>query len=239
MIEGAAGGRSPGAEPAWTLSTPDKFYFTMRFYPDGSLVDPQERADQGAEIAAVKRAVGRDCVVMTLGGDFAVWLLPGGRLPVRPVSIGEALDAAEAGLKRKQASSEPSDPATYAARMAGLARSRARHAGELGRPAMVAEFQFGITSFQSDSDPFESYMGQPTWPLYTVDPAAYAAAAGGGPQWLVFGFPRPRYRHEPRDRALYDDMTRRFDYQSAYAAVLAPGATPASAKAAYQPRGAP
>lgn len=229
----------PGAEVAWALSTPDKLYFTMRFYPDGSLVDPQERIEQSAEIAAVKRAVGRDCIVMTLGGNMSVWLIPGNRLPVRAVTIGEALDAAEAGLKRKQASDQPSDPLTYNARMAGLTRARSRHAGDLNRPASVADFQFGLASFQGQNDPFESYMRQPTWPLYTVDPAVYARAAAGGPQWLVFSFPNPRYRLMPRDKALYADMTQRFDYQSAYEAVLAPGATPASAKAAYAPRPRP
>jgi hypothetical protein len=228
-----------GAEGAWELNTPTQFYFTMRFEPDGTLVDPKERAADGPDIAAIKRAVGRDCIVMTMNGGYIVLMIPGGRLPVVPVTIGEALDAAEAGIRRRQAGSEPADAGTYAARMAGVARSRAMHAHELGRPARVRDYQFSHGSFQNEWDPFNGTRGDILWPLYKVDPAVYARAASGGPQWLAFGFPRLKYNKMPRDQAIYDAMTRRFDWGSAYDAVFAPGATPASAKAAYRPRTAP
>jgi len=225
------------AEPAWEFNRPDKLYFTSRFFPDGAMVDPEERAKDAPEAATVKRAVGRDCIVMSANGGWAVWLIPGGRLPFVSVTIGEAIDAAEAGLKRRQAGKEPFDPGTYAARMAGIARARAVHARELNRPAFVRDYQFDSHSFQGgDWTPFQPSINRVMWPLYTVDPTAYAKAASGQPAWLVFGFPRLKYNNMPRDQALYDAMTRRLDWSSLYDAVFAPGATPASAKAAYRPR---
>jgi len=225
-----------GAEPSWEFNRPDKLYFTMRFLPDGTLVDAKERADDGPDIAAIKRAVGRPCIVMPMNGGYMVWLIPGNRLPVVQITIGEAIDAAEAGIRMKQASSDPVDPGTYAARMAGIARARARHAGELNRPAWSRDYQYGSGSYQNDTTPFETSPNRTMWPIYTVDPAAYAKAAGNTPAWLVFGFPRLKYNFKPRDQAVHDAMTRRFDWSSVYDAVLAPGATPASAKAAYRPR---
>ncbi|MDC7684199.1 hypothetical protein PQU92_12985 [Asticcacaulis sp. BYS171W] len=200
-----------GADGAWEFNTPDSFYFTMYVDPDGTWVDPKIRAEHIAEIAAVRRAVGPDAVVYVNTGRIVVVLGTNGRLPVVPVSIGEALDIAEAGFRRMQVT-DPSDPATFSARMTDVARMRQRHAGELDKPARVRNMQYLSGSFASGWDVFGDGDRGVLYPLYKIDPAVYARAAKGDPQWITITFPRIADYSPPRDVAIYKAMTQRFNY---------------------------
>jgi hypothetical protein len=199
------------ANAAWQFNTPDTYYFTMYVEPDGTFTDRRVQADIAATVAEVKRAAGQDAVVYVDGSNVVVTIAPGGRLPVTALTIGETIDLAEAGIRRYQAI-DPSDPETYAARMRGIAQARARHAGDMGRIALVRDVDFGPGSFNSGLDPFAPTEQGVYYRVYRIDPTWHAKAAGPNPAWFTVTFPRIRAQSPPRDQAMYADMIQHFDW---------------------------
>ena len=200
-----------GMEPAWTFNTPSQFAFTMTVDRDGRELNPQERAKQAALLADVHRRIGIDATVYMTAGYVNVLLTRDGRLPIRQLTIGEALDIADPGIRRQQAY-EPRPPEVYAERLAGVQDMRARHAGELNAPAWVREFQYLDQSFSTSYDVFGPDEHGLKWPVYRFEPETYAAAKTDTPQWIIIAFPVVRENASARDRGIYAAMVDHFNY---------------------------
>ena len=214
----------PGTEAAWSMNVPGQmFAFTMAYDRDLRLTEPRSADTIAAEAAAVRARIGIDAPVYILDGLVVVLLTRDGRLPVRQMTVGEALDIAEPGIRRQQVR-EPSEPVMFEKRLQTVRMLRDKYAGRLDTPAFIRSLQFSTQDFYDGLDFFEPDERGNHYPLYTFDTATYAAARTDTPQWLAISFPRlrPNVQESWALRMVFDTMVDHFDYAYARDAVFDP-----------------
>ncbi len=220
----------PGVDPAWSVNVPGQNYaFVMGYDRDLRFTaEPLETARMNAEADAVRARIGIDAPVYLTASNVVVLLTRDNRLPARQMTIGEALDVAEPGIRRQQVR-DPSSPTMYARRLEMVEKLRARYAGRLDRPAFIYRSQFSTQDFYDTEGMFEPGDKGNHYPLYTFDPPAYEGAKTDTPQWLVITFPRLRKGDSWAQRMAHDTMADHFNYAYVRDAIFNP------AKVAGQP----
>lgn len=202
----------PGHDPAWSVNVPGQNYaFVMPYDRDLRFTEPRDAAVVNAEADAVRARIGIDAPVYLTSQTVVVLLTRDNRLPARQMSIGEALDIAEPGIRAQQVKN-PSPPEMFAKRLDMVQKLRARYAGRLDSPAFIYRSQFSTQDFYDGDGIFEPGSFGNRYTLYTFDPAAYAGAKTDTPQWLVIGFPRLTKGHSWAQRMAHDAMADHFNY---------------------------
>ncbi|MBN9319552.1 MAG: hypothetical protein J0I28_07700, partial [Caulobacterales bacterium] len=222
-----------GQEASWPFNMPgERYIFTMAYDRDFRLTVPQTDTKLAAEVAAVRARIGINTPVYLTSQLVVVLITRDGRLPVRQMTIGESLAAAEAGIRRQMVR-EPGPQAMYAEQLAGVARMRAQHALDLNAPASSRNSQFFHYLFDSDQDVFARNTDGSSYPIYTFEPWAYEGAKSDTPQWLLISFPRSAASNSWGEQMAYEDMVNHFNYAYARDAIFNPQAV---AGVAYAPR---
>ncbi|MBS1817607.1 MAG: hypothetical protein JSU08_06745 [Acidobacteria bacterium] len=149
------------------------------------------------------------------------------RLPYVAVTKGEYLSVLEAAVGRLYAAQKKkldaeSNPTTRTAlmgdldskhqrRLATLASNRAKYRDRLSEPATIATMQPDAL-LENVPDVFEGNGGSTKrLQVYTIDPAAVAAAKTDTPQWVVVSW--TAQLTDPASRHLHEAVTSAFDFQ--------------------------
>lgn len=185
------------------------------------VAEPKEVARLNAEADAVRARIGIDAPVYLTSQSVVELLSRDNRLPARQMTLGEALDVAEPGIRRQEART-PSDPVTFARRLEMVQKLRTRYAGRLDSPAFIYRSQFSTQDFDGGYDIFEPGSFGNRYPLYTFDAEAYAGAKTDVPQWLVIQFPRLGRGHSWAQRMAHDTMADHFNFAWVREAIFNP-----------------
>jgi hypothetical protein len=207
----------PGVEPAWWFNTPTRYYFTMTTDRDGKLIDPIYEEKYAPVVSEVRSKIGLtegNCVIYVTGGTYiTILLLPSGRLPVEPVSCGEALQVAEAGVKKAN-QQDKNPPERLKVQLGVIQKMRGKYRDSLNEPAQIRGLQFGIYTFDTTYDVFEDRV---LYPLYKFSPATYAKAKTNQPPWITIQFPIANQPDaKEKNKRIYQAMTEKFNYQYVY-----------------------
>lgn len=212
-----------GASDSKFLSSTDEWYLTVE--PDG----------YGSSNDDVKFRNGFDPRIHPNAYKYLTWindmhtvyLAPGNKLPMVPVTRGELLDRAEASIndrfladKRKEKEAywpgntkAIEDAMQYEQTTADKYRAnirmlRERYKNALQEPAYVSDQQLTLYSFQTDPDIFSvkelERKLKHYYPVYKIDKATIQKLQGDQPLWVAVSFP---YETKERGNQLYEMYT--------------------------------
>lgn len=236
-----AANETVGFESAFWFNTTQQFYFTMEVDRDGTLLNAEENKKYGPVVEEVKKKLttGPDpldpgtFVVLPASGHYInVILIPGGKLPVVPVTRGEALRVFEEGCRRARATGRQTDY-LLTNELKLLSKMRTTYQDSLNEPAVMNVLQVTVYTFDSEFDPFEKKSYKPSFPLYRYAPETVAKCRTDVPQWIVVRFPN-QIAGRPDYEAIYKAMTEKFNYAYVYNTFFAPEKVKGQA---YRPRG--
>ncbi|WP_316829249.1 hypothetical protein [Pedobacter aquatilis] len=224
-----------GAFPVYFINTGNEFYFI--FQPDG-YTQTQQFKEQRA--GSNPRIHPNAYPFVTVMNDWCtVYLVPGNKLPWKPVSKGELLQKAEEGLKKvladkakEVAAQNPNDKKaqdymlnyfekeTISKYRTKIAQLRAKHASSLNEQAVVNNMQMDIYSFETDPDlftilPFEQSLKH-QYPVYKLDATTYAKMNDLQPQWVAFAFPFETKQRGNQLYELFTSMSQNINYDYIY-----------------------
>ena len=228
----------PGSFPIFFINKPDQYLFTWQ--PDGY------RSSESSEL----RFKGRDPKIhpnvykyMTRINEVeTVYLVPGNKLPVKEVTVGEYLKLAEESLERQLAKEKeridnqwPGDDSrniksregAYAIeqkRIEGFRTNilslKEKYKNTLQNPAVINHMQPTIADFHGTDDPFIYNQAAKDlknyYPVYKIESAVLAKCSSDQPQWLAVSFP---YKTKEDGNQLYElhrTLTEHFNYDYAY-----------------------
>lgn len=212
-----------GAFPIYFLNTGDDYYFTIQ--PDGYADNTQfQNMRKGADAR-----ISPNCYkYITWVNDWCVvYLTPNNKLPWVPVSRGELLDKAEAGLqkmiddKKKEAATNwpantkaqdeavdyyiKNDIAQYRKNIQAL---RQKYSSSLAAPAVITDMQATMYSFKTDPDIFTPMINSEqlkhNYPVYKIDAATNARLGDVTPAWVAVAFP---FENKERGNQLFEMYT--------------------------------
>lgn len=217
-------------EPAAWFNTPKQFYFTMCVDRDGTLLNKDDVTKYTSIVEEVRQKIttGPDAlepgtfVVFPSGGSYMnVVLIPGGKLPMVPVSRAETLRIAEEGCKRARADGKQ-EAFMLDKELKLIAATREKYRDSLNEPAVLRSMQMSIYLFDSDQDPFDNERER--WPLYKYSPETYAKCKADAPQWILVQFPIPYdYKNNLGREVVWKAMTEKFNFAYVYNTFFAPG----------------
>ena len=209
----------PGMEGLGWFDTPTALYVTMAVDTAGNPVDADAARFNAARAEVQRIAGGR---LTYVAGAYVHVMLGVDRIPVTPLTRGQALDVAEAGCRRAHEKGDNTD-AQLQAQLGVIARTRAKYRGSLDAPASLNAPQFGLDVFSgtgdADYDPFGPGHKGARWPVYTIAPEVYSATRSAKPQWITISFPvgtadavSATALSGPSARAIWKAMTTRFNF---------------------------
>jgi hypothetical protein len=212
-----------GASDSRFLSSTDEWYLTVE--PDG----------YGSSNDEVKYRNGFDPRIHPNAYKYLTWindmhtvyLAPGNKLPMIPVTRGELLDRAEASIndrfladKRKEKEGYwPGNTKAIEEAMqyeqttadkyrANIRMLRERYKNALQEPAYVSDQQLTLYSFQTDPDIFSvkelERKLKHFYPVYKIDKATIQKLQGDQPLWIAVSYP---YETKERGNQLYEMYT--------------------------------
>ena len=212
-----------GSSDSKFLSSADEWYLTVE--PDGfaesdQVVKFRNSADPRIHPNAYK-------YLTWINEMHTVYLAPGNKLPLIPVTRGELLDRAEASindrfLAEKRKEKEASWPGNtkaieeamdYEKNVAEKYRNnirtlREKYKNTLQEPAYVNDGQLTLYSFQADPDIFKVQELERRlkhyYPVYKIDKATIQKLQGDQPLWIAVSFP---YETKERGNQLYEMYT--------------------------------
>ncbi len=224
-----------GSETVWFLSTPADYYFTMP--RNGSYEDGTEKEKMTTADPQIHPHV-HQYLTWVSHMQETVYLVPGNKLPIIPVGIGEYLDASDKAAVRDLADRTAEIKYKYSNDPRNLTSSQAveeertkrirevirklklKHAAELNKAAIVVEDRPTLQDFSGDNDPFELRQDQKESlggkMIYRFDPAVYAKCQTDQPQWISITFPYYQKGNGRKKYELYRCMTEHFNYDYVY-----------------------
>lgn len=236
-----AANETVGFESAFWFNTPKQFYFTMEVDRDGNLLNEEAKKKYGPVVEEITKklttgpdplAPGTFLVLPASSNYINVILIPGGKLPVVPVSYSEAFRVFEEGCRRATAKGQqPERMLTNELKL--LSSMREKYKDNLNEPATVHALQVTIYTFDTEMDPFEKKPYWPTYPLYRYAPETVARCRTDAPQWIVVRFPN-NIQGRPDYDAIWKAMTEKFNYAYVYNTFFAPEKVKGQV---YHPRG--
>ncbi|MBS1662789.1 MAG: hypothetical protein JST68_17220 [Bacteroidetes bacterium] len=226
---------------AWAMdfiNTGSEYYFTVQ--PDGYFDNTQARdARKGTDTR-----IHPNCYkfVTVMNSWCVVYLVPANKLPWIPVTRGELLDKAEAGLekvladKRKEVATQWPDKKNVQDEVLAdfkknnIERFRSdinklRAQGSLDKPAVVRNWQngdiytFSPNMFQVDDN--NKAMNQ-AYPVYKVDAATMAKMGDVTPQWVAIAWPFERREDGNQLHELFTAMSQNINYDYIFDYFFAP-----------------
>ncbi|MGZ8558807.1 MAG: hypothetical protein ACXWWC_10755, partial [Chitinophagaceae bacterium] len=167
-----------------------------------------------------------------------VYLAPGNKLPVVPVTKGELLQLAEDAVGRQlQAEKEDVEnkwPGNIKAQQDALEyrkkniekyrvniqQLREKHKGTLNDPAVLRTMQPTIYSFEMSPDPFvispNEELAKRYFPVYKIEPAVLQKFNTYQPQWITVSFPYKSKEDGNQLYEMYRAITENFNYGYVY-----------------------
>ncbi|WEK33813.1 MAG: hypothetical protein P0Y53_15075 [Candidatus Pseudobacter hemicellulosilyticus] len=225
----------PATYPAYYLNTQDSYYFTME--PNGFMetlqsqrkmkkLDPRIHPNLYPYLTHISSYRG------------TVYLIPGNKLPIIPLTKGEylqlsydAMDRHLVSFKKELQQKYASDPRNiddfYAAEVKRIAKYKAvirqlqeKHQGDKDEPAVLRSRQPSIHDLDGLIDPFhidklEQELNH-AYTIYRFDPAVYAQAKAGKPLWVTINFPIATSEDGRKGYELTRCMMEHFNYQYVY-----------------------
>jgi hypothetical protein len=228
--------RIPGSFPIYFLNTPSQYLFTWQpngYPPQGYSDDMLKKLDPKIHPNVYK--------YLTWINDFhVVYLVPGNKLPIVAVSIGELLDIVETSAdsefqkEKKKIDQQWQGNNNQKGRenaykysqeridkcINNIRQLRERYKNSLAEPAIIRYMQPDLTSFDGYMDPFsitqlEKQLKQ-YYPVYKMEPAVMAKCNSDQPQWIAVTFQYASKEMGTKDYEFYRALTEHFNYDYAY-----------------------
>lgn len=191
------------------LNTGSEYYFTVQ--PDGYADNDQQwNARKGAD-----PRIHPNCYkfVTVMNSWCVVYLVPGNKLPWIPVTRGELLDKAEAGLEKALADRDKEVIEGYRKNIQQL-----RAQGSLNQPAVTRNWQNNVYTFSPNMfqvDANNRAMNQ-AYPVYKLDAATMAKLGDVTPQWVSIAFPFERTEDGNQLHEMFTALSQNLNYDYIY-----------------------
>ena len=227
-----------GSNPILFINKPDQYLFTWQ--PDGY------RSPEASE----ERFRGMDPkihpnvykYITRINSLVTIYLVPGNKLPVVEVTIGEYLKLAEESLERQlerdkerfdnqwpgdDIRNKKSRDNAYALAQKSIEAFRTnililkeKYKSSLQNQAVINNMQPTIYDFHGTEDPFTYKQAAKDlknyYPVYKIEPAVLAKCNSDQPQWLAIYFPYETKEDGNQLYEMYRSLTEHFNYDYAY-----------------------
>jgi hypothetical protein len=146
-----------------------------------------------------------------------IYLAPNNKMPMIPVTRGELLDKAAAGLDSVYAESDAYVRKEVDKYRANIVKLKEKYKSSLNEPALVVDMQPNWRSFSADTwDVFKGGPNTTYYPVYKFDAATLARMKGTQPLWLAIALPYATKTDGNAEYELYTAMTENLNYEYIY-----------------------
>lgn len=204
----------PGGTPISFVNTPDQYLFA--WMTDGYAESEQFYQKRINNNADPKIHPNIYKYLTCINNVHTVYLVPGNKLPVTPVSIGEYLNIVDAAIDRDK----NYDQATHNKIRKAVSDLKEKYKKSLSDPAILGHSQPALLDYDGYSDPFEfqasTRIFKHYYPVYKITPSVLEKCKSDQPQWMAISFPYEVKEDSNQLYELYRALTENFNYDYAY-----------------------